>query len=274
MFKPARLDAKKSLGQHFLTSDVVPRWLCDAAELQPGEIVLEIGPGTGVLTAELLRRGVTVIGLEADARAIDVLQETFATEIAAGTLRLEHTDVRQLDLTTIEGLVDHGFKVVANIPYYLSGFLFRTILESACQPTTIVFLVQKEVAKRVAEGNRPDEKQSLLSLSVAAYGTARYVKTVSKGHFTPPPKVDSGIIAITDINRDRFTHVPTDFFFELLHLGFGQKRKRLLGNLRRRFATAEITHTFSTIGLSETVRAEDIPIDMWLQLATHLYTQH
>lgn len=271
--KKDRFIAKKSLGQHFLTSKIVPGWMCDAAALSAGEVVLEIGPGTGVLTRELLARGVRVIGLEADTRAIQVLEDTFGEEMGAGQLTLHHTDVRELDLGTF-GLVPQGYKVVANIPYYLSGHLFRTFLETDTQPNTIVFLVQKEVAKRAASDPKRDEKESILSLSVKAYGTPTYIRTVGRGHFAPPPQVDSAIIAINGINKNSFIDLSETFFFELLHLGFGQKRKQLLGNLSTRFDREEVLHSFSTLDLPTTVRAEDIAIDIWLQLAQKLSSLH
>ena len=272
MHKLQKIDAKKSLGQHFLTSPVVPGWMCDAADIIPGDIVLEIGPGTGVLTAELLRREAVVVALEADARAITALEETFIEEIASGKLILLHTDVRTLDLGTVPHIVDQKFKVVANIPYYLSGLLFRTFLESDIQPTDLVYLVQKEVAKRGCSNISIGEKESLLSLSLQVYGTPKYVKTVSRGHFTPPPKVDSGIIAVRNISKENFVEVPESLFFNTLHLGFGQKRKQLLGNLTKQYDRNLLTHIFSTAQIPVSARAEDVPLEKWLTLVKLLAT--
>jgi 16S rRNA (adenine1518-N6/adenine1519-N6)-dimethyltransferase len=262
----SKLPAKKSLGQHFLTSPVVPGWMCDAANVQAGDTVLEIGPGTGVLTKEILRRGAIVVALEADSRAIEILKDTFVAEITVQKLTIIHGDVRTLDTTIIPGITDHSFKLIANIPYYLSGLLFRMFLEGPVQPTTLVYLVQKEVAKRATSSLIRGEKESLLSLSVKAYGTPKYIKTVTRGHFTPPPKVDSGIIAITGINRAAFSNLKEAFFFEVLHLGFGQKRKQLLGNLAHSFDRTELVRIFNELTLPETIRAEDVPITTWLQL--------
>lgn len=261
-----KFEHKKSLGQHFLTSPVVPGWMCDAANLEEGETVLEIGPGTGVLTRELLLRGVRVIALEADGRAIEVLLDTFADEIASRTLVLYHSDARELSLTDIPELQGTPYKVVANIPYYLSGLLFRSVLESENHPTDLVYLVQKEVAARIAR----DEKESLLSLSVKVFGTPKYIKTVKKGHFTPPPKIDSAIIAVYNISHDALATTSKKDFFEVLHLGFGQKRKQLLSNLSKRFDRTTLTHIFSTCDIPERARAEDLPLIKWLSLVEAL----
>ncbi len=266
----SKLPAKKSLGQHFLTSPVVPTWMCDAANLVPGETVVEIGPGTGVLTRTLLERGVHVIAIEADPRAVAIMSDTFASEIANGSLTVIHGDVRTLDLTSIPNLHDHQFKVVANIPYYLSGFLFRSFLESPVQPSTLVYLVQKEVAKRATSSLSRQEKESLLSLSIKAYGTPKYIRTVSRGHFTPPPNVDSGIIAIYDISRTRFTNCSESLFFTLIKLGFGQKRKQLVGNLAEAFDRDHLLSTFAELGIPADVRGEDLLIETWLQLTEAL----
>jgi 16S rRNA (adenine1518-N6/adenine1519-N6)-dimethyltransferase len=265
-----KIEAKKSLGQHFLTSPVVPSWMCNAAEVTEGDIVLEIGPGTGVLTAEILKRGATVVALEADIRAVEALNEAFKKEIGEKQLIVYHTDVRNLSLSDITEIRDHGFKVVANIPYYLSGMLFRIFLESSIQPKCLVFLVQKEVAKRITEDLKTGGKESILSLSVKAYGTPSYVKLVSKGHFTPPPKIDSAILLVQNISRDNFKDVDMSLFFDLLHIGFGQKRKQLLGNLSKHFDRNTLTNIFSTLSLPVSTRAEDVPLQKWLQLTIAL----
>lgn len=260
-----KFEHKKSLGQHFLNSDYVPKKMCDAAELAAGEQVLEIGPGTGVLTKELLACGATVIALEADRRAITELEGTFQAEMAAGQLTAIHHDVRKLD-PAVFGLEAGKYKVVANIPYYLSGFLFRTLLESPTPPSSLVFLVQKEVAARIAR----DPKESLLSLSVKLFGTPTYICTIAKSHFTPPPRIDSAIIAIGDISATRHTGLDYEHFFALLHLGFGSKRKQLASNLSAKFDKTQVIHKLSDLGLPATVRAEDISLSNWVQLALHL----
>lgn len=261
--------AKKSLGQNFLNSAVVPCWMCDAGEVKAGDTVVEIGPGTGALTREIMARGANVTAIEADHRAIEVLEREFAAEIKAGQLRLAHGDARELDLRTL-GLEDHGFKIVANIPYYLTGHLFRICLEAPVQPNTLVFLVQKEVGKRATSSLSRGEKESLLSLSLQAFGEPKYVKTVGKGHFTPAPKVDSAIVLVSNIDRGRLNGLEPKRFFEILHLGFGQKRKQLLGNLSNNYERSLVAAILNDLGLPETVRAEDVSFSKWVSLVERL----
>lgn len=256
---------KKSLGQHFLNSDYVPKKMCDAATVQAGDIVLEIGPGTGILTRELLARGAKVIAIEADVRAVASLEESFPDAITQNQLTIHHHDARTLNLADFN-LVNQGYKVVSNIPYYLSGHLFRSLLDTDCQPTTLVFLIQKEVAERIAR----DKKESLLSLSIKVFGDPSYICTVKKGHFTPSPKIDSAIVAVTAISKDRLGPVDTSWFFHILHVGFAQKRKQLLGNLTQEFSRPDLEELFDSLKLSPTIRAEDVPLQTWLTLVQKL----
>jgi len=256
---------KKSLGQHFLNSDYAPKKMCDAAHLTEGDIVLEVGPGTGILTTEILARGARVIAIEADPRAITSLEDTFPKEIASQQLVIHHHDARTLNPADF-GLTDHQYKVVANIPYYISGSLFRSFLDTDCQPSDLVFLVQKEVAHRIAR----DPKESLLSLSVKVFGRPSYICTVKRGHFNPPPKVDSAIVAVSNINRDAFANITREELFSVLHLGFGQKRKQLLGNLAKTYDRSTISAIFTDRGIPLDVRAEDLAPDTWFKIIAQL----
>jgi len=260
-----KFEHKKSLGQHFLNSDYVPKKMCEAAGDIAGKTVLEIGPGTGAVTKEILARRAKVVAIEADVRAISSLEQTFAEEIARGQLTLHHHDARTLDLPKF-GLINHRYIVISNIPYYLSGQLFRSFLDTDCQPSTLIFLVQKEVAERIAR----DKKESLLSLSIKVFGNPSYICTIKSSHFTPPPKVDSAILAVNGINHDNFDQINPIDFFSLLHLGFGQKRKQLIGNLSKTFRREELTTIFSALRLEVTVRAEDVSLTNWLSLAKNL----
>lgn len=265
----SKFEHKRSLGQNFLTSDIVPGWMVEAAEVTASDLVLEIGPGTGMLTKAILAKGATVIAVEADSRAIEELNKSFPEAILSGKLTIHHGDAREVTPASL-GLKDHSFKVVANIPYYLSGFLLRSLLESPLQPSTLTFLIQKELAHRIVR----DKKESLLSLSVKAFGDPLYSKSVGRGHFHPMPKVDSAILTIKGINRDNFTTVSPELFFEILHLGLGKKRKQLLTNLSEKYTRDFLTEVFSKLNLSQTIRGEDVPLEMWLELSIHLHTDN
>ncbi len=254
------LVAKKSLGQNFLTSDIVPGWMCDAANVSSLDTVVEIGPGTGALTAILLARGARVIAIETDTRAQEILSARFDEHIKAAQLCIIAGDIREERIW--QQLPDTPYKIVANIPYYLSGFLLRLFLEQVHQPTTLVFLMQKEVVERITR----DKKSSLLSLSVAVFGAPKYIKTVGKGHFSPQPKVDSAILAVTAITNPFRTGAEQKHFFTLLHLGFGKKRKQLIANLSGEYPREFLIPIFTELGLSLTVRAVDIPLQIWHQL--------
>ena len=220
----SKIKPKKSLGQHFLKNPQVAKTIVDTANLKKGDIVLEIGPGTGFLTKELLKSDAQIIAVEADDRAIPELKHTFSAEIASKKLILKYADIRHTTLIEC-GVVDQHYKTVANIPYYLSGQLFRLFLSGDVQPTTLVFLVQKEVAERIARS----KKESLLSLSVKVYGSPEYIQTVARGNFNPLPKVASAILKVRNISRKNFKNMDEAFFFEILHLGFASKAQTAFG---------------------------------------------
>ncbi len=240
---------KKSLGQHFLHTASYVQEVADAVHIKEGETVLEIGPGEGALTEALLSRGAKVIALEKDSRLISLLQEKFANK---------NFEVIEGDALAYEPAFKN-YKVVGNIPYYITGALFKKFLSASCQPTRLVFLVQKEVGERIARS----KKESILSLSVKAYGTPLYIKTVPAGAFSPPPKVDSAILAVENVSRAQFKNAEhEERFFNAVKSGFAQKRKLLKNNLGSGYAEA-----FEKSGLSEKTRAEDVPLPKWLDLS-------
>jgi 16S rRNA (adenine1518-N6/adenine1519-N6)-dimethyltransferase len=220
---------------------------------------VEIGPGKGILTRELLKEG-PVIAIEKDEILLAGLQETFAQDIAAGRLRLLTGDVRDFDPTELGAYV-----VAANIPYYITGEIIRQFLTAKCQPRAMALLVQKEVARRIVS-----PKESLLSLSVKAYGSPRIAGKVSRTHFSPPPSVDSAIIVVDNISKQFFDGLPEEQFFTLLHTGFAQKRKMLIGNLSSRYDRALLLTLFTACGIDEKARAEEVLLAQWAYLAKRL----
>ena len=248
------------LGQHFLTRPEIAGWVADAIPLTSESVVLEIGPGRGILTGELLKRAGNVLAVEKDPVLIPELQERFADKIASERLIIVEEDVRDFNPSNHPHLAS-GYSLIANIPYYITGAIIRQFLSSGHQPTNMVLLVQKEVAERVVA---QDGKESLLSLSVKAYGTPRYVKTVKAGSFSPPPKVDSAILAVERISRENFNNTEEERrFFELLHKGFASKRKMLAGNIGRDVADKY----FEQCGIQKSARAENLACAQWLCIA-------
>lgn len=252
------------LGQHFLTRSSVAGFVADAVHVSPREDVLEIGPGKGILTRALLARGARVTAIEKDPELVQFLKNEFKDALKEKKLHLIEGDARDFlsSLNAKRFPLNARYKLVANIPYYITGELLRLALTAEHQPIAIAFLVQKEVAERVAR----DTKESILSLSIKVYGTPRYVKTVPKGSFNPPPSVDSAILAITNISRKNFISVSEKIFFSVVKAGFAQKRKTLGGNLKKVFGERG-TLAVRSAKLPEKIRAEDVTLQEWLTLA-------
>jgi 16S rRNA (adenine1518-N6/adenine1519-N6)-dimethyltransferase len=254
MMEQKSFRAKKSLGQHFLMHARIAERIANVAELSPDSVAFEIGPGTGMLTRALLQRAGKVIAMEADEELFEKLKIDFANEIAAGKLKLFRGDIRAFDIATLP----KSYALVANIPYYLTGEIFRMFLESGNQPSSMTLLVQKEVAEKIAR----DKKESILSLSIKAYGAPKYEFTVPHGAFKPAPKVDSAVIAIRNISRKNFlSREEEQKFFKLIRAGFAHKRKFVRKNLS--------DAGFPTGNIPEKARAEDLQLSDWLTLVRH-----
>ncbi len=254
---------KKSLGQNFLNSSTVVSRIITAGRIMSGETVIEIGPGKGVLTKALLSVGARVIAIEKDDRLVPVLREMFAEDIARESLTLIHGDIVDLLDSTIPGTTE-SYKVVANIPYYITGLILRGFLERAHKPSAMILMLQHEVAQRIVAR---DGKESILSLSVKAYGVPRIVCKVPSRYFSPPPRVDSAVLAIEGIKGDMFENrAHEERFFEIIKLAFAQKRKKISGTLRARWGSETISR-LSTCGLDPHARPEDILLESWVALA-------
>ena len=252
------------LGQHFLTTRAPAVALARAADIRKGEPVLEIGPGKGALTGMLLAFGAKVIAIEKDAELVAILTEKFAHEIAWGQLEVINTDIREVDPGAY-GLTKGHYTIAANIPYYITGEIIRSFLTAQAQPHTMALLIQKEVAQRIVS-----TKESILSLSVKAYGSPRIVLKVSRKEFSPPPEVDSAVLAIGNISRDFFGDMSESAFFEVVKTGFASKRKFLANNLAQRFGKETVHYAFAKCSIEEKARAETIPLEKWKHLTQEL----
>jgi 16S rRNA (adenine1518-N6/adenine1519-N6)-dimethyltransferase len=254
------------LGQHFLTGQWAARKLTDAVDVQEGETILEIGPGKGALTKELLATGARVVAVEKDPTLVAGLRETFKNEIALGKLELIEKDVRNFKPESWN-LKAGSYVLAANIPYYITGEIIRQFLTGETQPRTVALLIQKEVAERIIAR---DGKESILSLSVKAYGTPKIVTKVSRGNFSPTPSVDSAILAVTNISRDFFTGISEEMFFKAVRAGFASKRKFLANNLGIVFDKKTAEHALAVCGINPKVRAEDVPLEKWRDIVRSL----
>lgn len=248
-----------------------------AGDISKNDTVVEIGPGRGVLTEALLERAGRVLAIEKDAGLAEFLREKFATEIESKKLVLICGDALAFDPSQISAKlievsplsIERGgtsinsikYKVVANIPYYITGLLFRRFLEDVSRPERVVLMVQKEIAERIVAR---DGKESILSISVKVYGTPRLVQKVPARYFSPQPKVDSAILAITGIASPFKNKSEEKKFFEVLRKGFAHKRKLLKRNL----GCPETV--LKECGITPKARPEEVLLNQWLCLSKKL----
>ncbi len=252
------------LGQHFLNAVWVARDLVAAVAPRPHDIIVEVGPGRGALTEKLLATGNMVVAIEKDETLAAFLLEKFANEIANGKLHLMQGDIRDGD--TYDVLAGRPYVVAANIPYYITGEIIRDFLTAAHQPQKMALLIQKEVADRIVAR---DKKESILSLSVKAYGEPSIVAKVPAGCFNPPPSVDSAILLVKNISRTFFADISEETFFAVVKAGFASKRKQLGGNLGKVFGEVALG-ALDACAISPRIRAEDLSLDEWQRLTTSI----
>ncbi|MBP6912853.1 MAG: ribosomal RNA small subunit methyltransferase A [Candidatus Pacebacteria bacterium] len=296
-----KIQAKKSLGQNFLHSKTALNKIISCSNLTNNDFVIEVGPGKGVLTEAILGAGAQVVAIEKDARLIELLNEKFESELESGQLKIILGDALTMEVIkkrkvflvvdkdfTETGLrgdaniekniveINKDYKIIANIPYYITGALLRIFYEQVVKPTSVTVLVQKEVADRIIAR---DSKESLLSLSIKFYGEPKKVMNVSKQSFKPAPRVDSAILFI----QTHAKHLAKDSgkntdlsvqgkFFDLIHRGFAHKRKVLRKNLIDSGLPNEIVdEAFAEIKIAPLSRAEDINFLTWIHLTDRLY---
>lgn len=255
-------------GQHFLIDELTLFDILDCARVSAVDAVVEIGPGFGVLTEELVRSAKSVLAVELDKKFVQHLQELFSKEKHITILNRDILHVSNKEITDTLGM---PYRVVANIPYQITGKILRKFIsDEFFKPRDMVLLVQKEVAQRVCA---PAGKLSLLALSVQLYGVPRLVSIVPKNAFWPIPEVDSAILHIADISeKPRIPIANLDFFWRVLRIGFSSARKQLHNNLCAGFGLD--AQTMQTIlkeaGIAHTARAQSLTLLQWAVLARSL----
>jgi 16S rRNA (adenine1518-N6/adenine1519-N6)-dimethyltransferase len=256
------LRPKKSLGQHFLVDPIHRARIVAAADLAPDDFVLEIGPGRGELTELLAAQAGRVMAVELDDRLVPLLRERFASQ---PHVTIVHGDILELDIGNL--ILDATpYKVVANLPYYITGAAIRHLLEAEPSPELLVLTVQREVAERMV-ASPPD--MSLLALGVQFYCTPQIVERIPASAFYPVPKVDSATVRLDRRAEPIQDDVPAELFFRVARAGFGQPRKQLRNSLAAGLGVppAQAAAWLEASGIAPQRRAETLTLTEWARVA-------
>lgn len=249
--------AKKSLGQHWLTDPASLEAIAEAAEVKAGDRVLEIGPGLGTLTDVLVAEGAQVIALEYDTKLATDLRAKYANTSA---VEVVEGDIRRYDFATIAG----GYKIVANIPYYLTANLFRALIDTAHKPQVASLLVQKEVAERVTA---EPGKLSFLAVALQLQYEVTAGEIVLAQLFTPPPKVDSQVVILRRREEPLFPGVDITDLLLLVKAGFSERRKKLKTSLKTGVGReVDTTSLLEHAGIPADARAQELSLEQWHSL--------
>lgn len=258
--KNKKFKKDKSYGQNFLIDQNILQKIVATGEITSTDFILEIGTGQGVMTEELAKRAGQVLSLEVDQRLIEELQEKFAQQ--------KNIEIKNIDVLSFDpkSLVGSPYKIIANIPYNLTSPILTKFLFATHQPELMVLLVQKEVAERICGSTGSN---SFLTIMVQYFGRPEILQIVKPGSFNPPPKVDSAILKIASIKKRQAVD-QEKFFFQVVRIGFSQKRKMLKKNLKALFLDSVIKQAFEQTALSLECRAEDLNLNQWLELSKNL----
>lgn len=255
------MQAKKSLGQNFLTNPAIAIKIVESANLSKDDNVLEIGPGEGVLTGLLAQKGKRVLAIEIDQALVDPLKKELGDQ---KNTAIVEGDILKINLPKL--LEENNFKkykVVANLPYYITSKIIRLLLETKYPPSEMILMVQKEVGERICA---PSGKESILSISVKFYAEPDILFFVPRENFDPIPEVDSAVIRIK--RKEIIPNVDTKYFFSLVKAGFSSKRKMLVNNLSTGFRLPKntVSEILKKAGLEPTQRAQELSVDDWFRL--------
>lgn len=254
------------LGQNFLNDVAIVDKIIASANLHADDFVLEIGPGEGIMTEKLAQYAKKVLAIEIDTKLIPLLTEKFKN---TSNLEILHEDILNINLPKLIQKNTKKYRVIANIPYYITSPIIRLFLETPNQPQNLLLMIQKEVAERIVA--KPG-KMSILANSVQYYANAEIFFIVPREKFTPTPKVDSAIIKITPHTPFDATSPEINLFFKLVRAGFSSKRKTLLNNLLNslHLDKALLKKTLTNLNFKLTIRAQELSINNWKDLAQAL----
>jgi len=271
LLKEFDIQPRKSLGQNFLADQRALERIVEAAELGPGDIVLEIGPGLGTLTRCLAAGAGWVVAIELDQRLVEVLKQTLAdlpnVDIIHGDiLELNPADLLERQVSSFQ------YKVVSNLPYYITSAVLRHLLTAKVRPKLMIVTVQLEVARRITA--EPGD-MSLLAVSVQFYGRPRIVARIKASAFYPSPQVDSAVIRIDLDGRPLVEVDDADSFFKVVRAGFAQRRKQLRNALAAELAlpASEVAQALSRAGVNPKRRAQTLGIEEWAKVCNEMQSR-
>ncbi|MBA7606353.1 Ribosomal RNA small subunit methyltransferase A [subsurface metagenome] len=255
------LRARKRLGQRFLIDGDVLQRILSAAELSADDIVLEVGPGLGILTRELAQRARRVIAIELDDKLANFLKQEL---VSFPNVMIINEDILKIEPATLLARPER-YKVVANLPYYITSPVLRHFLEATLKPNLMVVMVQKEVAEAIVAG---PGKRSLLSISVQFYGRPTIIGKVPANSFYPAPEVDSAILRIDLYPKPAVAVDDTEGFFGTVRAGFASPRKQLANSLAQGLGwpKADVLSVLAEASIAPQRRAETLTLEEWAQL--------
>jgi len=249
----------KRLGQNFLIDKSVVKKVIKAAGLHSKDIVLEVGPGIGALTKEIAKKAGKIITVEKDPRMVEILMDNLKG--------FKNIEIINKDILKYNFQFSKKYKIVANLPFYITAPVIRKFLESKYPPEEMVLIVQKEVAQRIC--SKPP-KMNILAVSVQFYAKPKIISYISRKSFWPSPKVDSAIIKI--VPQKKYKDIDIDLFFKVVKAGFAHPRKQLANNLSKmlKLDKKEISSLLLKNDVQPTQRAETLTINNWIQLTKML----
>ena len=249
---------KKYLGQNFLIDKNIIDKIIKVADIKKTDLILEVGPGLGFLTKELTSRAKQVIAVEKDKKMVDILEKE-----PVKNLQVWNDDILKVSEAQLrKGFGGKPYRIIANLPYNITSHFIRQFLETDYPPQEMILMVQREVAERIMS---TPPNMNLLGISVQFFSEPKIEFIVRPGSFFPSPKVDSAIIHLKNIKVDK-KKVDYKKFFEIVRLGFGQKRKQLKNNLKDTGGEGRL----SEVGLKETVRAQELSLEDWVNLVNKI----